>query len=48
MTKKEAKKLLTNWHIEYVGTGDKVITQSPNSGERLATDETIVLLLGEN
>ncbi len=47
MAKKEAKKLLTNWHIEYVGSGDKVITQSPNSGERLAADETIVLLLGE-
>ena len=47
MSKKEAKKLLTNWHIEYVGSGDKVITQSPNSGERLAADETIVLLLGE-
>ena len=48
MTKKEAKNLLTNWHIEYVGSGDKVITQSPNPGERLAEDETIVLLLGEN
>ena len=46
MSKKEAKKLLTNWHIEYVGNGDKVITQSPNAGERLAADETIVLLLG--
>ena len=48
MDKKEAKKLLTNWHIEYVGDGDKVITQSPNPGERLAADETIVLLLGDN
>ena len=48
MNKKDAKKLLTNWHIEYVGEGDKVITQSPTPGERLAADETIVLLLGEN
>ena len=47
MNKKEAKKLLTNWHIEYVGDGDKVITQSPTPGERLAADETIVLLLGD-
>ena len=42
----DAKKLLTNWHIEYVGDGNKVITQSPNPNERLAADETIVLLLG--
>ena len=47
MDKKDAKKLLTNWHIEYVGDGNKVITQSPTPGERLAADETIVLLLGE-
>ena len=46
MTVKEAKKLLTNWKIEYVGSGDKVISQSPTKGERLAADETIVLLLG--
>ncbi len=44
---KEAKKLLTNWKIEYVGSGSKVISQSPKSGERLAMDETIVLLLGD-
>ncbi len=43
---KEAKKLLTNWHIEYTGSGDKVISQSPKSGIRLASDDTIVLLLG--
>lgn len=43
---KDAKKVLTNWKIEYVGSGDKVITQSPSAGERLAADETIVLLLG--
>jgi len=46
MNVKEAKKLLTNWKIEYVGSGDKVISQSPESGERLAADETIILLLG--
>ena len=42
----DAKKLLSNFHVEYVGSGDKVITQSPNSGERIAKDETIILLLG--
>lgn len=46
MAIKEAKKLLTNWKIEYVGSGDKIISQSPNAGERLAADETMVLLLG--
>lgn len=44
---KDAKKVLTNWKIEYVGSGNKVISQSPNAGERLAADETIVLLLGD-
>lgn len=48
MTIKEAKKLLTNWKIEYAGSGDKIITQSPKSGERLAADETVVLLLGND
>ena len=43
----DAKKVLTNWKIEYVGNGNKVISQSPNAGERLAADETIILLLGE-
>ena len=42
----DAKKLLTNWHIEYTGGGNKIITQSPKAGERLASDETVVLLLG--
>lgn len=47
MSVKEAKKLLTNWHIEYVGTGDKIISQSPSSGERIASGDTVVLLLGD-
>ena len=47
MEVKEAKQLLTNWHIEYVGSGNKIISQSPKSGERIAADETIILLLGE-
>lgn len=44
---KDAKKVLTNWKIEYAGSGNKVISQSPSAGERLAADETIVLLLGD-
>ena len=47
MTVKDAKKLLTNWKIEYVGSGNKVISQSPTAGERLAANETIILLLGD-
>ena len=46
MSVKEGKKLLTNWHIEYTGSGDKIISQSPKSGIRLAADDTIILLLG--
>lgn len=48
LTVSEAKKLLTNYKKEYVGSGDKVITQSPKAGERLAADETIILLLGND
>ncbi len=43
----EAKKLLKNWKIEYVGNGKKVLSQSPSAGERLAADETIILLLDD-
>lgn len=42
----DAKKILTNWKKEYVGSGDYIISQSPKAGERLAADETIILLLG--
>ena len=47
MLVKDAKSLLKNWKIEYAGSGDKIVSQSPNAGERLAADETIVLMLGE-
>lgn len=46
-TVKDAKKKLTNFHIEYVGTGEYVVYQSPASGERAPQDSTIVLLLGD-
>lgn len=44
---KDAKKVLTNWKIEYVGSGNKVISQSPKAGERLAAEDTIILLLSD-
>lgn len=46
-TVKEAKKELTNFQIEYVGTGEYVVHQSPAGGERAPQDSTIVLLLGD-
>ena len=33
-TKKEAKKLLTGFDIEFIGDGDIVVEQSPSAGER--------------
>ena len=48
LTLKDAKKLLTNYKIEYVGSGTKVLYQSPSAGERAPAESTIVLLLGEN
>ena len=41
----EAKKLLTNFTIEYSGTGDKVIEQSPAANEKLEDQGTVRLLL---
>ena len=46
MSLKDAKQLLTNFKKEYIGSGDTIISQSPKAGNRLASDETIVLLLG--
>lgn len=46
MTKKDAKKQLTKFKIEYSGDGDTVLYQSPPAGERLQENETVVLLLG--
>ncbi len=46
-TVKEAKSLLSNFSIEYTGTGDIVQEQSPSAGEKLEVGSTIKLLLGE-
>lgn len=44
MTKKEAKKALENFTVEYAGTGDKVVSQSPEVGTRVE-EKTVVRLL---
>ncbi len=46
LTKKEAKKLLTSFTIEYVGEGNKVISQTPEAGTRYYNSGTIKLLMG--
>ena len=45
MTKKEAKKYLSLFEIEYVGDGDIVIDQTPKAGTRYYETGTIKLLM---
>ena len=42
---KEAKKQLINFNIEYTGTGETVISQSPEAGEKQEDRGTVRLLL---
>lgn len=42
---KEAKKLLSNFTIEYTGTGDTVVSQSPDANTKLEDQGTVRLLL---
>lgn len=42
----EAKKLLSKFQIEYTGSGEVVLTQSPEAGERILENSTVRLLLG--
>ena len=44
---KSAKKTLSNFEIEYTGSGEKVVEQSPVAGERNAKGSIVRLLLGE-
>lgn len=44
MTKKEVQKTLENFTVEYAGTGDKVVSQSPEAGTRVE-EKTVVRLL---
>lgn len=46
LTKKEAKKLLTQFEIEFVGNGDIVKEQTPNANERYYETGTIRLYMG--
>ncbi len=46
-TKKEAKKLLQDFTIEYSGTGDQVKEQSPSPNTKIEKGSTIKLLLGD-
>ncbi len=41
----DAKKLLTNFNIEYTGTGEKVVSQSPEANTKLESGGTVRLLL---
>ena len=45
---KEAKKLLSNFTIEYTGTGETVISQSPEANTKLEDRGTVRLLLEQN
>lgn len=43
---KTARRMLFEFEVEYTGTGEKVVEQSPTPGERIAKGSTIRLLLG--
>jgi len=44
---KDAKKELKSFQIEYTGSGNKVLSQSPEAGTRIAENSTIRLLLSD-
>ena len=46
MTRKEAKKVLSNFEIEFAGEGDTVVEQSPSAGTRYYETGVVKLLLG--
>ena len=46
MTKKEAKKKLEHFNIEFVGDGDIIIEQTPKANSRYYETGTIKLLMG--
>ncbi len=45
-TVNEAQKILSNYNIEYSGSGNIVIEQSPKAGIKLEEQSTIRLMLG--
>ena len=46
MSKKEASSSLSNFALEYSGSGDTVISQSPEEGTRIMEGEKVRLYLG--
>ena len=46
LTKKEAASSLKNFSVEYSGTGNAVISQSPEAGSRIAEGSSVRLYLG--
>lgn len=46
LTKKEATSILKNFSIEYSGSGNNVISQSPEAGSRIMEGENVRLYLG--
>lgn len=47
-TPKEATKILSNFVLEYSGSGDVIVDQSPKAGTRLEEGSTVRLMLGTN
>lgn len=45
-TPKEAAKILSKYNVEYSGSGNTIISQSPEAGTRLEEQSTIRLMLG--
>ena len=46
-TPSEAKELLEHFALEYSGSGEKIISQSPAAGERIEDGSTVKLMLGD-
>lgn len=46
MNKKESREKLKNFTIEYSGSGDRVISMSPEPGSSVVINSTIRLMLG--
>ena len=44
----DAKKELKNFQIEYTGTGNIVLSQSPSVGSRVSENSVVRLLLSDN
>ncbi len=44
---KEAKQELKSFQVEYTGSGDKVLSQSPKAGSRISENSTIRILLSD-